>query len=127
MPRHPEYANRVWKWDFQPDQSAHSSTRPCWRIYGLVENPKDKQVLATAFLAYPKSETPRGDHTKMLVEALRLFLRANSFQEQEEERFRRQVDGIKTVSLCLLCCEMVIVTSDPEVLAAAEAAHACLN
>lgn len=125
MPHFPDYQNKIWKWDFRPE-GERASTRKGWRLYAWVPDPDASEpVQAIAFVCYDKDETPKGDHPSFLAKALKKFLVENR-TPGEEERFRRQItDEGKIVSLCLGCCEVVIICTEEAAVLSAEEAHNC--
>lgn len=125
MPGFKEYQNKIWKWDFRPE-GERASTRKGWRLYALVSDSNATEpVPAIAFLCYDKDETPKGDHPSFLAKALKKFL-AESRTADAEERFKRQItDEGKIVSLCLGCCEVVIICAEETAVISAEEAHNC--
>ena len=126
MPKYPLYQNRIWKWDFAPEGS-RSSTRKGWRLYAYVPDPKAPEPIpAIAFLCYDKTDAPTGDHTKFVAKAIKDFLAATIEIQTKERPFRRQVnsDG-ETISLCLKCCELVIISADIADVELSEDTHEC--
>ena len=128
MPGYPNYQNRIWKWDFKPDSSSHSSTRKGWRLFAFVPDLlAPDPIPATAFFCYDKQDEPSGNPAKWIASVLKRFLTESATQPAgEEERFRRQLqpDGC-TRSLCLTCFDSVCVSADLNECSFAEQLHAC--
>ena len=124
MPHHPQYQNKIWKWDFQPPGFT-SSTRKGWRLYGYVDDPISLVPIVIPFFCYPKSETPAGDVVPYLVEALRSFLYASRPADTPESKFRRQTAGDSIISLCYSCYATVAQNTDEEQVNIAETHHRC--
>lgn len=126
MPKYPQYQNKIWKWDFAPEGD-RSRTRKGWRLYAYVPDPHAPEPIpATAFLCYDKKYPPSGDHTKFVAQEIKKFL-AEIVEVQATERpFRRQVNGDgETVSLCLECCELIIISADLAEVELMEDTHQC--
>jgi hypothetical protein len=79
-----------------------------------------------AFLCYDKTDAPSGDHTKFVAKAIKDFLAAAIEVQARERPFRRQVNGDgETISLCLECCELVIISADIADVELSEDTHQC--
>jgi hypothetical protein len=128
MPGYPNYHNRIWKWDFKPDNSGHSSTRKGWRLFAFVPDLlMSDPIPATAFFCYDKQNEPAGNPPSWISAVLQKFLAEESpAPTTEDEKFRRQLqpDGF-TRSLCHTCYATVAVTADLQECKAAEDAHQC--
>jgi hypothetical protein len=128
MPGYPQYKNRIWKWDFNPDQSSHSGTRKGWRLYAYVTDPEADPVSALAFFCYAKSNEPGGNPATWITAALKKFLAEDSDSRTEAERFRHQIQpDQQTRSLCLSCGESVCVSLIATEIEEAERIHQCAN
>ena len=126
MKKHPEYQNRLLKWDFRP-LGETSSTRKGWRLYAYRFDLQEKDPFtATAFLCYDHDEAPTSDYVKFLVKELKRFLAETETIEIAESKFRRQdlSDGT-TISLCYGCGEPTVRSADPAELDLAESTHQC--
>lgn len=128
MPGYKQYQGRVWKWDFEADPGAQSTSRPGWRLFALAQgaNPTDHPMPADAFFLYDKNDEPKGNPVKWIVEELKKFLLSDAPRIGEEDRFRRvnQPDG-SIRSLCMSCCETVFVSMVEAELDLAEQMHQC--
>jgi hypothetical protein len=125
MPGYPAYDKKVWKWDFEPSGNK-SHTRKGWRLYAYVPDLNvPEPIPAQAFLAYDKSDQPKGSPAQYVADALKDFLLAAIKIQATPDRFRRQmlVDN-RIVSLCYDCCE-TIFSNNKEEADAQEAAHNC--
>ena len=113
MQGHPEYQNKVWKWDFGPEGST-TATRKGWRLYAYVPDPKAAEPIpATAFFCYPKTEDPGGNRVKTIADQLKRFLSQTIEKLDVIEKFKRQSDGRgSVVSLCLTCFQTVAHSAD---------------
>ena len=126
MPKFPQYQNKIWKWDFRPE-GERSSTRKGWRLYAYVPDPRAPDPIpATAFLCYDKDDTPSGNHVKYLAGILKKFLSEKVQVEEEEERFKRQIDSEGAIiSLCLNCWVTVAMSAEIDDIDIAEHTHEC--
>jgi len=122
MKGHPDLQNRIWKWDFAPEGDT-SSTRKGWRIFAYVENPKaEEPIPATPFYFYEKPG-PSGNPVPHIAEALKRFLR-RTIQVRADDRFKRQYDGDKIISICYECFDTTIST-DMQEIEIHESTHEC--
>lgn len=108
MPGFPAYKDKVWKWDFKPSGD-RSSTRPGWRLLAYVPNPTGPEpILARPFACWDKSEAPKGNQAKFVVDVLKRFLAETVRIEAVENIFRDQVDGQgRIIAVCQLCWDRV--------------------
>ncbi len=125
MPGYPQYEKKVWKWDFEPAGNK-SYTRKGWRLYAYVPDPDAPEpILALAFLAYDKSDQPKGNPAKHLADALKGFLYATVDIKATPDKFRRMGGpNDQVVSLCYECFETIISENDSEA-DIAESTHEC--
>lgn len=105
MPKFPQHQNHIWKWDFAPEGD-RSATRKGWRLMAYVHDPDAfEPINAVAFLVYDKgvqAVVPPKDLSKILKD----FLSETVDIQDEEDKFRRQIDGDgQIISLCLGCGE----------------------
>ena len=101
----PDYANKVWEWDFKPTGD-RSSTRPGWRVFAYIPNPAGPEpILARPFLGWDKSKAPKGNEAPFIANALKKFLSERIKIEVEEEIFRHTVQGERNIATCQLCWE----------------------
>lgn len=128
MPGFPEHQRKVWKWDFKPDDSAHSATRKGWRLFAYAADPNAPDPIpAVAFYCYDKADEPKGNPAKWLAAELKKFLRIEAPPVVDEsERFRHstQADG-KLRSICCECYETVFVSAVNAEIEMAELSHTC--
>ena len=125
MKHHPEFQNKIWKWDFAPS-GATAATRKGWRLYAYVPDPRAPEPIpATAFFCYSKSEDRGGDYSKTIADKLREFLKKIEVKAAPE-RFKRQIDGDgRTISLCYDCFATVAHSEDMSEIEIAEDTHQC--
>jgi hypothetical protein len=126
MPGFKKYQNKIWKWDFRPEGD-RSGTRKGWRLYAYAADPKAPEPIpATAFLCNEKDDVHKGNHAKVVADALKKFLAETVEAEYSEECFRHQTnDDGKILSLCLRCFGTVALWVDLEELVRLESAHIC--
>jgi hypothetical protein len=126
MPGFPAFQNKIWKWDFAPENS-QASTRKSWRLLAYVEDPNAPEPIpATAFLLYYKGDVS-SFIPKELAKKLNEFIVGKKLDRkvEDDDRFRRYTDSGVTRSLCCSCFALIAETSDPDALATAEENHLC--
>jgi hypothetical protein len=126
MPGYPEIQNKIWKWDFAPENTT-GSTRKGWRLFARVEFPSDpaEPVIAVPFLCFDRSDAPTGNPAMYIAKALKKYATHVVVEKRSEEEFKHQLDSGKTRSLCLKCFATVIVSEDVDQIAQAESSHSC--